>query len=86
MPEKSKSLSPEQEARIARDQAQRIEALWRRPVLTDVEAAEALSLPHSSWCLLKRSTNPAPPVLFLGRRAYVKTSDLLAWVDASRST
>ena len=50
----------EREARIARDQAERVAALWQRPVLPDVEAAEAIGLPYSTWQLLKhrrRSTH-----------------------------
>ena len=38
-------MSPEVQAQIERDQAQRIAALWSKPFLTDTEAAEALSLP-----------------------------------------
>jgi predicted DNA-binding transcriptional regulator AlpA len=60
--------------------AQRVVALWGKPVLADSEAAAALGLPRSSWALLKRR-GEAPPTFTIGRRVFVRTEDLRAWID-----
>lgn len=59
---------------------QRVVALWGKPILADSEAAAALGLPRSSWALLKRR-GEAPPTFSIGRRVFVRTEDLRAWVD-----
>lgn len=67
-------------AQIERDQAQRVAALWSKPLLSDPEIAEALGLPLSTWQMLK-STGRTPPLFNLGRRVYARTADLRAWLD-----
>ena len=67
-------------AQIECDQAQRVAALWTKPLLSDVEIAEALGLPLSTWQLTKRAKD-APPLFNLGRRVYARTADLRAWLD-----
>jgi len=71
---------PLDEARIARDQAQRIAALWSKPVLSDPEIADALGLPYSTWQAIK-ATKDKPALFNIGRRVYARTDDLRAWLD-----
>lgn len=68
------------QAQIERDQAQRVAALWSKPLLSDAEIAEALGLPLSTWQLTKRAKD-APPLFNLGRRVFARTADLRAWLD-----
>lgn len=67
-------------ARIDRDRAMRIAALWRKPVLSDKEIPEAVGLASSSWQALKL-TGDAPTLFRIGRRVYARTVDVKAWLD-----
>ena len=64
-------------ARVQRDRAQRIAALWACPILSDVEVPEVLHIPVSTWQLRKRSAD-APPIFSIGKRSYCRTAELLA--------
>lgn len=69
-------------ARIDRDRAMRIAALWRgKPVLSDREIPEVIGLAYSSWQALKL-TGDTPPLFRIGRRVYARTEDVRAWLDA----
>lgn len=67
-------------ARIDRDRAIRVAALWRKPCLSDKEIPEAIGLAYSSWQALKL-TGDTPPLFRIGRRVYARTSDVRAWLD-----
>jgi len=87
MAHKAPTFTPsesERFARIARDRAQRRAALWALPILSDEECAEALALPHSTLQWLK-ARREAPETFTIGRRVYVKTDALRAWLDRRAS-
>ena len=67
-------------ARIERDRAQRIAALWACPILSDAEVPDVLHIPASTWQLRKKSSE-APPIFSIGKRSYVRTAELLAWCE-----
>ncbi len=75
------TLTPESLARISRDHAQRIAALWQKPILADAEIAEAIGLPYSSWQALKGKKD-IPPLFNLGRRVYANTENVRAWLNS----
>jgi predicted DNA-binding transcriptional regulator AlpA len=73
--------TPAEAASIARNQAERIAALWQKPLLSDRECAEALGLPYSTWAGLKKSSRAGAPSMFrLGRRLYAHTEEVRAWL------
>lgn len=61
-------------------QAQRVVLLWQRPTIPDSEIPEAVGIPPSLWSALK-SEGDTPPLFMIGRRLFVKTDDLRAWLD-----
>lgn len=67
-------------ARIDRDRAMRVAALWRKPVLSDREIPEAIGLAYSSWQGLKL-TGDTPRLFRIGRRVYARTEDVRAWIS-----
>lgn len=67
-------------ARVQRDRAQRIAALWTCPILPDAEVPVVLNVPTSTWQLRKKSGD-APPIFSIGKRSYVRTAELLAWCE-----
>jgi hypothetical protein len=70
-------------ARVERDRAQRVAALWACPILSDAEVPEVLHIPASTWQLRKKSAD-APPIFSIGKRSYVRTAELLAWCERLR--
>lgn len=71
----------ESDARLALYHAQRISALWDKPVLPDEEIPQAIGLPPSTWAQVKARCQ-GPPMFKLGRRVFVRTADLIAWLEA----
>ncbi|MDA8110235.1 MAG: hypothetical protein M0015_16660 [Betaproteobacteria bacterium] len=70
------ALLAEAEAR----EAERRALLWRAPVLADRDVPDALNLPPSAWNSVK-SEGGGPPLFTIGRRVFVRTDDLRAWLD-----
>lgn len=71
-------------AKIADEDAaveQRRVLCWQKPTLPDSEIPFALCLPASLWAECKR-TGDTPPLFTIGRRLFVRTVDLRAWLDA----
>lgn len=64
------------DAAIARRQA----ALWQKPALPDREIPDAVGIPPSLWAQCK-SDGDTPPLFQIGRRLFVRTSDLKKWLD-----
>lgn len=62
-------------------QAQRRVLLWAAPVIPDGDIADAIGIPPSLWAALK-SQGDTPPLFLIGRRLFVRTEDLRAWLDA----
>lgn len=71
-------------AQIQREEAQRVAALWQKPALCDSDAAAAVGLPYSTWSLLK-ARKETPCMFSLGRRVFVKTEVLRAWLEERAS-
>jgi hypothetical protein len=63
------------------EQARRIVLLWQKPAIPDQEIPDAVQIPPSLWSTLK-AQGDTPPLFTIGRRVFVKTADLLAWLDA----
>lgn len=61
-------------------QAQRVVLLWQRPTIPDTDIPEAIGVPPSLWGALK-ADGDTPPLFTLGRRLFVKTDDLRAWLN-----
>ncbi len=61
-------------------QAQRRVALWTAPVIPDPDIADAIGIPPSLWVACK-SRGDTPPLFLIGRRLFVRTEDLRAWLD-----
>ena len=53
---------------------------WDKPYLADGEIAAAIGIPPSLWAACKRDGD-SPPLFQIGRRLFVKTDDLRAWLD-----
>lgn len=62
-------------------QAQRVVSLWQRPNIPDADIPEAIGIPPTLWAALK-SAGDTPNLFQIGRRLFVRTSDLKAWLDA----
>ncbi len=62
-------------------QAQRVVAIWQRPTIPDADIPEAIGIPPSLWGALK-AEGDTPPLFTIGRRLFVRTADLRAWLDA----
>jgi hypothetical protein len=62
-------------------EARRVVLLWQRPILPDREVPNAIDLPQSVWERCK-ADGDTPPLFTIGRRLYVRTKDLAAWIDA----
>jgi len=60
--------------------ARRVTELWRQPILADQEIPIAAKIPSSLWQECKR-TGDSPPLFQIGRRLFVRTVDLRAWID-----
>jgi len=69
------------EADLALTKAELAAALWQRPLIADSQVHVALDMALSSWHALK-AEGGAPPTIAIGRRVYVRTADLRAWLDA----
>jgi hypothetical protein len=61
-------------------QAARVVSLWSWPAIPDQFIPEALVIPKSTWNKLK-TDGDTPPLFELGRRLFVLTNDLRAWLD-----
>jgi hypothetical protein len=61
-------------------EAERVVLLWDKPFLPDPEIPDALQVPTSVWAQIK-ADGDGPPLFLLGRRLFVKTSDLRLWLD-----
>lgn len=60
-------------------QVQRVVSIWQRPTIPDADIPEAVGVPPSLWAALK-AEGDTPPLFMLGRRLFVRTSDLRAWL------
>jgi len=58
----------------------RVNALWKKPVLSDTEIPDAVGLASSTWHVLK-ARGDCPQLFRIGRRVFVRTSDLHAWIN-----
>lgn len=77
------SDSPESrlvEAQTAAANAARALSLWQLPIIDDLQAAEVLGISRSNLAGLKRARK-LPEAFRIGRRTFIKTSDLRAWID-----
>lgn len=63
------------------EQARRVVLLWQRPTIPDADIPEAIGIPSGLWAALKSEAD-TPPLFTIGRRLFVRTSDLRAWLDA----
>ena len=61
-------------------EAQWANALLGKPSLADDEVPVVLGMAPSSWQALKAS-GKGPPIFRIGKRVFVRTRDLLAWLD-----
>lgn len=61
-------------------QAARVVSLWARPTIPDADIPEAIGIPPTLWASLK-AAGDTPPLFTIGRRLFVKTTDLRAWLD-----
>lgn len=68
------------EDRINLARAQIVNELWRKPLVSEEEAAQACNLPSSTWAMLK-ARKQTPPTFKLGRRLYILTADLRSWLE-----
>lgn len=68
-------------ARADAEQARRVVLLWQAPVIPDQHIPDAIGIPPSLWSALKYEGD-SPPLFTLGRRLFVRTADLRAWLDA----
>ena len=68
-------------ARMALMRAQRIAALWDKPVLTDEEIPLAVGLAASSYHAIK-ARGEGPPSFNIGRRKFSLTDDVRAWLGS----
>lgn len=64
----------------ALEEAARRAALWECPYLADADVPAALNCPPTLWHQHKR-IGDTPPLFTLGRRVFVRTADLRAWLD-----
>ena len=62
------------------EQARRVVLLWQRPTIPDHEIPDAVGIPPTLWAALK-SQGDTPPLFLIGRRLFVRTADLKAWLD-----
>lgn len=62
------------------EQARRVVLLWQRPNIPDGDIPDAIGIPPSLWATCK-SEGDTPPLFQIGRRLFVRTSDLRAWLD-----
>lgn len=60
-------------------QAQRVVFLWQRPSIPDADIPEAIGIPTSLWSTLK-AAGDTPNLFTIGRRLFVRTLDLRAWL------
>lgn len=84
------ALKPDETSITARDaadlataaaaRAQRVVALWQRPNIPDANIHEAIGIPPTLWEALK-AEGDTPPLFTIGRRLFVTTADLRAWLD-----
>lgn len=68
-------------AQQAAEEVRRRAALWDLPLIADSDVPSALDVPASLWNQQK-SIGDTPPLFCIGRRLFVRTADLRAWVDA----
>jgi hypothetical protein len=61
-------------------QAARIASLWNWPLIPDGQIHEALGIAESQWAAQKR-IGDTPPLFTIGRRLFVRSVDLLQWVN-----
>ena len=54
--------------------------LWQRPTIPDADIPDAIGIPPSLWGALK-AEGDTPPLFTIGRRLFVRTQDLRAWLD-----
>ena len=60
--------------------AERRRHLWELPVNADADVPVMLDCPESLWGKQKQ-LGDTPPLFEIGRRLYVRTIDLRAWLD-----
>ncbi len=63
------------------EQERRITLLWQRPSIPDNDIPAAIGIPGTLWGALK-AAGDTPRLFTLGRRLFVRTADLRAWLDA----
>jgi hypothetical protein len=67
-------------ARVAREESsRRVILLWQKEHIPDPEIPEALQIPPSLWGECK-ARGDSPPLFMIGRRLFVRTADLRAWL------
>jgi hypothetical protein len=71
-------------ARMALLHAQRVASLWEKPILSDDDVPLAVGLAPSTWHAIK-ARGEGPVWFNIGRRRFVLTADLRAWLDALRA-
>ena len=71
-------------ARAALLHTQRVAALWTKPLLADEEVPAAVGLAPSSWHAIK-ARGEGPVMFNIGRRRFVLSADLRAWLDGLRA-
>lgn len=67
------------------EQARRAVLLWQKPILADAEIPEAIGIPGTLW-ETQKSIGDTPKLFMIGRRMFVKTDDLRAWLDAKAAS
>lgn len=65
----------------AAERSRRVVLLWQQPILADEEIPEAIKVPATLWGTCKQAGD-TPKLFTIGRRLFVKTDDLRAWLDA----
>lgn len=63
------------------ERARYVHFLWQKPILANVEIPDAIGIPLSLWATLK-AEGDTPPLFTIGRRLFVRTDDLRAWLYA----
>lgn len=69
-------------AQAAAAEAERRATLWQMPVIADADVPLALDVPPSLWNQQK-TIGDTPPLFTIGRRVFVRISDLRQWLDAN---
>lgn len=73
-------MNDDTEVRPDTTREQRRALLWQHPSIADQDIPDALEIPLSLW-QQQKADGDTPPLFTIGRRLFVRTADLRAWLD-----